>query len=295
MGPLCRESGGGTTMRERKRAAMKKIYVMTDLEGVAGVLDSVNWCLSDGRYYDQAKVLLTLEVNAAVSGFFDGGAVHVVVSDGHGPGGINPALIDPRVDLIRGWPNGWPLEMGGSYDAVAFVGQHAKASTERAHLCHTQNMRHINFSINGVSIGEFGQLAMCASELEVRTIFGSGDEAFTREARALVPGIETVSVKRGLRKGQGLDLTDEQYRRHNTGAVHVPPERARMLIRAGACRGLARARKEKFGIIKMRPPYARTVILRPTRDYPLRQISKERHPRSVIALLNMEYKPRPIT
>ena len=47
---------------------------------------------------------------------------------------------------------------------------------------------------NGRPMGEFGECAVCASQLGLRTIFGSGDLAFTKEAQALVPGIETVAV-----------------------------------------------------------------------------------------------------
>jgi len=273
---------------------MKKIYVMTDLEGVAGVLDFPNWCFHESRYYDLAKEFLTLEVNAAVSGLFDGGAKEVVVSDGHGPGAINPKLIDPRVRLIRGWPNGWPLELDRSFDAVVWVGQHAKAGTSRAHLCHTQDLKHIDLAVNGVSIGEFGQVAMCASELKVRAIFGSGDEAFTREARALVPGIETVSVKRGLRIGTGKDLNEREYTGYFPGAMHVPPERARKLIYAGARKAIARASKEKFGIIRMKPPYRRVTVFRPDEHHPTKRISKDGHPKSFIALMNMRDNPIPI-
>ena len=50
-----------------------KILMMTDLEGVAGILNFVAWCTPEGRYYDKAKRLLTQEVNAAAKGFFDGG------------------------------------------------------------------------------------------------------------------------------------------------------------------------------------------------------------------------------
>jgi len=92
-----------------------KIYIMTDLEGVAGVLDSENWCSPEGRYYELAKELLTLEVNAAVRGFIRGGATEIVVADGHGPGGIHPVLLDSRAMLMRGWPEGFPLGLDRSY------------------------------------------------------------------------------------------------------------------------------------------------------------------------------------
>ncbi len=267
---------------------------MTDLEGVAGVLNSQDWCLDDGRFYERARVLLTLEVNAAVRGFLAGGVLEVVISDGHGPGGIDPDLLDPRSELIRGWPNGWPLELDKTYDALAFVGQHAKASSLGAHLCHTQNMQHIDFAVNGVSLGEFGQLAVCASELGIPVIFGCGDLAFAKEAEALVPGIETVAVKRGVRRaGPGETLDDHAYRQHNAGAIHVPPERARRLIEAGARRAVAMAGTRGPGLIPLTPPFERVVVLRRHEGHPARTVSRERHSTSVIALLNMPYHPEP--
>jgi len=273
---------------------MKKIYLMTDLEGAAGVLDFENFCFTSGRYYELAKEFLTLEVNAALRGFFEGGAREVLVSDGHGPGAINPKLLDPRASLLRGWPNGWPLELDASFDGVAWVGQHAKAGTERAHLCHTQSLHYIDLSVNGVSIGEFGQLALCAGELGVRCIFGSGDEAFTKEAQALAPGIETVSVKRGLRVGTGEDLDEKAYTRHNAGAIHVPPERARKLIYKGALKAMTRARRGKSGLARLAAPYECVSFFRPSADSPVKQVSRQSHPKSFIALMNMPDDPKPL-
>ena len=270
-----------------------KIYLMTDLEGVAGVIDSENWCLPESRYYELAKEFLTNEVNAAVDGFFEGGATEIVVADGHGCGGINPKLLDPRVDLMRGWPEGFPFLAEEGYDAAAWVGQHAKAGTEFAHLCHTQSMGYLDLSINGVSIGEFGQFAMCCSELGIRSIFGSGDLAFTKEAQELVPGIETVAVKRGTTPGKGDDVTTEPYRRRNVAAIHVQPQRACEMIREGARRAIERAEVEDFGIIPLEPPFERVAMFRPTADEPKR-ISRESHPTSVIEVMGMRFDPEPM-
>ena len=269
-----------------------KIYIMTDLEGVAGVLDFDNWCTPESRYYELAKEFLTLEVNSAVEGFFKGGAKEIVIADGHGPGGINPKLLNPRVKLTRGGPTGWP-GLDKSYDAVAWIGQHAKAGSEYAHIAHTQTSSYLDLSINGISIGEFGQLAMCASELNARAIFASGDEALTKEAKALVPGIETVSVKKGTTPGKGDECTKHAYIRRNNAAIHLHPERARELIEKGTLRSIKRAQKEEFGIIPLKPPFERVTIFRPDRDNP-RTIARESHPASVIALMNLPFNKRPI-
>ncbi len=264
-----------------------RIAIMTDLEGVAGVIDSLNWCLWDSRYYEIAKELLTEEVNAAVRGFRSAGATELHVMDGHGPGAMDIRLLDPGVEYARGWPDKWPFGLDGSFDAVAWVGQHAKAGTARAHLAHTQSMHYIDLSVNGVSIGEFGQLAFCAAELGIPAIFGSGDEAFTKEAAALIPGIETVCVKRGVATGTGEECTPDQYRLRNAAAVHIPPARARGLIEEGAKRAIKRFSSGEFRPIRLDPPYESVTILRADADKPRREIRKT-HPSSFIALMNSQ-------
>jgi len=274
---------------------IKKIYIMTDMEGVAGVRDAEQWCGPDGRYYDVGRKLLTLEINAAIQGFFAGDAAEVVVSDGHGAGAVDIELLDPRAQLERGWPSGWPGPslVTGSFDAVAWVGQHAKAGTQYAHLAHTQGWNYVDLSVNGVSIGEFGQLALCASELGVRSIFASGDRAFSEEAQALVPGIETVWVKRGTTPGRGDELTAPPYGRRNTAAIQLQPEKARALVRAGAERAIRRAQTEQFGLIPLKPPFERVGRFRPEKAGQPLLLAKESHPSSVIALMNLPFRPAP--
>jgi len=273
---------------------LRKIYVMTDLEGVAGVLDHDNWCTPQSRYYEKAKGLLTREVNAAVDGFLRAGGEEIVVADGHGWGGLDPELLDERARLLRGWPEGpYPLGLDETFDACAWVGQHAKSGSLEAHLAHTQSFGFLDLSVNGLSIGEFGQFALCASELGVRSIFGSGDLAFCREAEALVPGIVTVSVKRGLGKRAGQGLTREEYSKLNTAAIHLSPGKARESIARGALDSLSISRDRGSGIAELKPPLERVAVFRPTEDKP-KMISRERHDTSFIGLMNTAYNPEPV-
>jgi D-amino peptidase len=266
-----------------------RIFMMTDQEGVAGVVD---WEWADANV-DQAKRLLTLEVNAAAEGFFEAGATSILVVDGHGQGGINPELLDERVEFLRGWGKRppWPLHLDEGFDYLVFVGQHAKAGTEYGHLTHTQSVRYVDLSINGRSIGEFGQLALCASELGIRTIFGAGDLAFTKEAEALVPGIETVWVKRGLSPGSGDELDEDAYRVKNRGAIHLSVVEARRRIRAGALRALKRAATEQFGTVTLEPPFERVARFRPDKERPYHTVSRASHPTSVIGAMNLPHEP----
>lgn len=214
-----------------------KIFIMTDLEGVSGVLDSVNCCNPQGRYYDSCRELLTEEVNAAVRGFCKGGAEEIVVQIGHRTDSIIPALLDERASLISGHSDPiWPWGLDSSFDALAFVGQHAKAGTAFSHLAHTGNMRTIDQRVNGISIGEYGMLALCAMELGVPTIFAAGEEALCHEAQKLTPGVITAAGKRGLRDddGSSAKLDFETYRMSKTAAHHFPVAKVRRLIEEGA-------------------------------------------------------------
>ena len=261
-------------------------YIMTDLEGVAGVRDLPNWCVPGGKYYEKGKELLAGEVNAAIEGFLAGGAKEILVADGHGPGGINPEQLHPEAKLSR---YGASLFIGKlQFDFIAFVGQHPMAGTVGGHLCHTGNLWVVEQTINGIPVGEFGDLALTAGQLGIRTIFATGCEAFCREARALVPGIETAAVKRGTQTTTGNHLPKDAYRQHNKSAIHLHPEEARRRIKAGAQKAIERAQKEGFGIPKLPgPPFTRIRIMRGDSQYPPR-ILRQTHPES---LLEMRREP----
>lgn len=243
-----------------------RVYLMTDLEGVAGVMNSTDWIYPESQYYELAKEFLTKEVNAAIDGFFAAGAEEIVVQDGHGHGAINIALLDPRAKLQRGWNNAsFPFGMDhGHFDVMAHVGQHPKAGTEFGHLCHTGTFHVLDYQINGISVGEFGQGVFMAQQYGITPIFASGCVAFTKEAAALVQGIETVAVKEGVQSGTGAECTPDGYEKRNWGAIHMQPEAARKAIRIGAEKALRRyiANPESFVPTRIAPPYSKQVIYR---------------------------------
>src|SRR5262249_58966899 len=77
----------------------KTIFMITDAEGVAGV------CRQDQTEPKDTEMrqLLTGEINAAVDGFFDGGADEVIVWDGHdGSQTLSALTIHPRARLLIG-------------------------------------------------------------------------------------------------------------------------------------------------------------------------------------------------
>lgn len=265
-----------------------KIMVMTDMEGVTGILNHNDWVVPAGRFYDKGVRLLTLEVNAAVAGLYAGGATDVTVVDAHGVGGIDPEILDERVELARGRNHPvWPWGLDRTYAGLAFVGQHAKAGTPHSHITHTQGFNIIDLALNGISIGEYGQMALCAMELGVPTILACGEKALAEEAEALTPGVVTAWGKRGLLP-DGLDHLDtDAYRKAKLGAVHFSPAVARHRIREAAERAVRTLREApaSFRYPPLRPPYTLVARFRQVGERPPRE-GRDEHPSSIIALMN---------
>ena len=57
-----------------------KIMIMTDMEGVAGVLNFEDWCVPGGMFFSKGQTLLTEEGNAAIAGFFAGGGEEITAT-----------------------------------------------------------------------------------------------------------------------------------------------------------------------------------------------------------------------
>lgn len=270
------------------------IYLMTDMEGVCGITNAADWCSPQGPYYEKGKALLTAEANAAIAGFLEAGALQVTVADGHGHGGLDPVKLHPQARFMRGWPKTWPFLLDAEhYDAVAWVGQHAKAGATHAHLAHTQSFACRDESVNRQSLGEFGQFALCAGELGVPVLFGAGDHAFTKEVEALTPGVETVAVKWGTQPDPGHHLPAAAYAVHNVHAIHLSPEEACKRIRDGARHAVERAQEEDFGLVRLDPPYERVTVLRSNDTEPPR-VARNTHPDSIIALFNQPFNFTPL-
>lgn len=230
-----------------------KVYIMTDMEGVAGVVSSVDYCTPDSRYYEVGRTLTTLETNAAIEGALEAGATEFLVVDGHGHGAIDPLKLHPAAQLLTGRPTGYPFGCDPSFTAAFIVGQHAKANTDGGHLCHTGSFGVEDLRLNDRSLGELGINLLFIAYFGVPTVLVTGDHACCDEALSLVPEIETVAVKAGLRRGAPENLTGEEATRYNGAAIHLHPEVARQRIREGARRAMERrSRISRFWI---EPPY----------------------------------------
>lgn len=203
-----------------------RFYLMTDLEGVAGVYqweDRQDTSCGNHECRMRQRRWLAREVSAAVDGLFGGGMTEVLVNDGHGAGyTIDLDELDSRALVINGSDRPfWLPYLDERCAATGLVGAHAKAGTEGACLYHTMSTGVRNWTFNGISLGEAGVQAAIAGHYGVPFVFVAGDVYACREMEQLIPGIVSAPVKVGLGR---------------TSALHRTPAEARQIIREGAQR-----------------------------------------------------------
>ena len=176
-----------------------KVYISADMEGIAGVSTRMQ-VSSSGREYEKFRRLMTLEVNAAIEGAFAAGATEVLVSDSHGSAqNIDVELLDSRVRLIRGWPRALGMVHGvdETFDAVVFVGFHAREGDGPGILAHTFSGE-VDISLNGELVSEASFSAAVAGHFGVPVVFLSGDQIIGRDIRRQLGPVETVAVKEAI-------------------------------------------------------------------------------------------------
>jgi D-amino peptidase len=222
-----------------------KVFISVDMEGIAGVVTSAE-CSSTGPDYGYFRRLMSIEANAAVLGAFDAGATEVVVRDSHGSArNILPDLLDPRARLLRDWSGG-PMVMmegmDGSFDAVVFVGYHARAGTPDAIIDHPSTGNVVDFAINGRSLPEAGFNALMAGQFGVPVVFVAGDEAITQQVQELFGEIGTYATKEGI----------------GAASLGVHPEVAQEGIRAGVADAVRN--RDRYQPFTMTKPY--TLVLK---------------------------------
>lgn len=210
-----------------------KIYISADMEGIGGIVHS-DQTDSTHSEYARCRKLMTAEVNAAAQGALDGGATDVLVNDSHG--GMRNILIEelhPQATLLSGATKSFSMMAGldRTFDAVLFIGYHARAGSSFANLDHTWNGPTIlqNVWLNGVEVGEAGLNAALAGYFGVPVVLLTGDQTACAQARELLGAdLETVAVKQALGRA---------------AAKNLPLAQTHTLIRAAAARAVANCKQ----------------------------------------------------
>lgn len=203
-----------------------KLFIAIDLEGISGVVAEAD-TERGGPAAEQARRHMRADLDAVVAGCLAAGAREIVVCDAHDHGrNLDPQGLPDEVVLVGGspTPDSMLQGLGPGFDGALFVGYHARAGTAGAVLEHTWNYRVFSACFGDLEVGEFGLGALVAGHYGVPAVYLSGDDKAAAEADALVPGIATTVVKRGITR---------------LAAELLPPQTARARMRDDVERALA--------------------------------------------------------
>ncbi|MEU6439533.1 M55 family metallopeptidase [Streptomyces sp. NPDC047046] len=178
-----------------------RILISADMEGATGV----TWpgdVLPGTPLWERCRPMFTSDVDAAVRGFYDGGADSVLVNEAHWS--MRNLLIermDERVEMLTGKHKDLSMVEGAQYegaraaDAIAFVGYHAGAGMEGV-LAHTFLANQITgVWLDGRRASEGLLNAALVAEYGIPVILVTGDDLACEDAEGYAPEARKVAVK----------------------------------------------------------------------------------------------------
>lgn len=206
-----------------------KILISADMEGATGV----TWpgdVLPGTPQWERCRQMFTSDVNAAVAGFFDGGADDVLINEAHwSMRNLLLEQLDERAQMLTGKHKSLSMVEGvqhGDVDGIAFVGYHTGAGTEGV-LAHTYLANTLTgVWVDGTRASEGYLNSLVVAEYGVPVVLVTGDDRTCQDALGYAPHAPGVAVKDYVALCGGLLL---------------PPARTAADIRAGARKGAALA------------------------------------------------------
>jgi len=204
------------------------------MEGISGIVRSEQ-VSGAGSEYEEARRLLTKDINAAVEGALRGGATEVVVNDLHGArGGCNliPDELHPEAKYIWGHARYRHPPLENRFDCAFLIGYHAMAGSDKGVLSHTMSSRSIyRIQVNGIDVGEIAIDSAILGSFDIPVVLVTGCSEAVKEAkRFLGDDIEVVAVKEALGRFD---------------AICLAPTKAHQLIREAAERAVRKAKSIK--------------------------------------------------
>ena len=210
-----------------------KIFISSDMEGTAGVVD---WdqCRPGQHDYEYYRDLLQAEVNAAIEGALaaggnvDGSPHEFLVNDSHGRmANLRPAQLAGSASYLSGRHKPMYMMQGldDSFDAIFFVSYHGSMTGTPAALSHTYNPLAIaEVRLNGVVTGESGINALVGAGHGVPVVLITGDATTAAELKPFCPQAKSAVVKQSVSR---------------FAAESLHPTKACNLIRAAAREAVA--------------------------------------------------------
>ena len=150
-------------------AQARKVYISVDMEGISGVVGDDQ--TSAGRpEYARSRKLMAEDAN------------------------LLPEDLDPRARLISHSfkRHGMVEGLDDTFDAVIFIGYHAKADSPRGLFAHTGSGVVKDVQVNGRSAGEGGLNTLMAQWYGVPVVMISGDDVAIEQQKEWTPNVRGV-------------------------------------------------------------------------------------------------------
>ncbi|WP_449355754.1 M55 family metallopeptidase [Virgibacillus natechei] len=188
-----------------------KLYISVDMEGITGLPD-YTYVIAGKHNYERGRKIMTAETNYVIDAAFKFGCESILINDSHSK--MNNILIDelhPEAELITGDVKPLSMMQGidETYDAVMFVGYHARAG-QFGVMSHAMIHAVRNFYINDKPIGEMAFNAYVAGHFGVPVLLVAGDDQAAKEAESLISNVSTVAVKEAISRSAVKSLTPKK-------------------------------------------------------------------------------------
>lgn len=184
-----------------------KIYVSVDMEGISGIL-LMEQLTRGEALYEEARMLVTTEVNHVVEGLLEAGVSEIFVKDAHGTGfNFLVSQLHPGARYCLGAtkiPHRFP-GLDSSFDGAILLGYHAKGGTEQAIRDHTMTSAGWqSIELNGKHIGEIGLDSLLFGIQNVPILLVTGDNKTCMEATEELPNVMVYETKKAFGRHAGL-------------------------------------------------------------------------------------------
>lgn len=206
-----------------------RILISADMEGATATTWPAD--VEPGTpEWQRCRPMFTSDVNAAVTGLFDGGASETLVNEAHATmRNLLLEELDERATMLTGRHKDLTMVEGIQHEDVAgvvFLGYHAGAGAEGV-LAHTYLPNSITgVWLDGLPASEGRLNAAVAAEYGVPVLLVTGDDRACADAANYAPQAATVAVK-------------DYVSRY--AAICRPPARTFTAIRSRAAEAMARA------------------------------------------------------
>jgi len=244
-----------------------KLYVSSDMEGVAGVCA---WQQVDARTphpeYALYRGYYTAEVCSAIAGAREGGATEVLVNDSHGP--MRNLLLDElpadvRVIFGNRKPFSMVQDADASFGGAFFIGYHGAIGDADAVLGHTYTPSVVyDVFLNGERCSEATLNAALLGHFGIPLLLVSGDRTTVEGVQRQMPWVRGAIVKESIGTFAASSMTPGAAQRAIFGAAKdaiAAAEEARpYVLEPPVALDVQLCKTEQADLVEMIPGFERT-------------------------------------